>query len=268
MNIRVTGRHINMSDRLKEYATIKLEKLETYFNQLIDAHVVLYIEKLDHISEVIINGDGVQFHGREKAENLYSSIDQLFEKMEKQIVRYKEKHSMHKGPARGEINFFDVIGAEGHSIRLSQVSNKPIDKVEAYLQMKVDDKDFILFKKGIGSVDSDMDYLNKNYAVIYKINGTVKMTEIPFDKIRDHKFDEDHFVEYDLEVIDDSPVQPNIAFNKKHDCEIKKLSVDEAIKEIENNNTIDFLPFFNIESQYFNVIYKSGSMYEIAVPAF
>lgn len=268
MNITITGRHINVSDRLKEYAEKKVQKVETYFDQLIDAHVILYIEKLDHVSEVIINGDGIQFHGKEKAENLYSSIDTLINKLEKQIVKYKEKHSMHKGPVRGEFPFFDIINTEGRPVRLNQVSNKPKDKIEAYLQMKTDQKDFILFKKGISSVDSDMDYLNKNYAVIYKYNGVVKMTEIPFEKIKDHKFEEIDFIEYDLDVKDDSPVSPNISFKKKRGCDIKKLSIEEAVTEIEKNNTIDFLPFFNIESQYFNIIYKNGSTYEIEVPAF
>ncbi|HOW81332.1 MAG TPA: ribosome-associated translation inhibitor RaiA [Spirochaetota bacterium] len=105
MNITITGRHMHVSDRLREYAEKKLQKLETYFDQLIDAHIIMYVEKLEHGAEVVINGDGIQFHGREKASTLYSAIDLLFEKMEKQIMKYKEKHSQHKGPARGEDPF-------------------------------------------------------------------------------------------------------------------------------------------------------------------
>ena len=66
MNITVTGRHLNVSDNLRDYAEKKIKKLERYFNQLIDAHVILAVEKLDHISEVVMNGDGVQFHGRKR----------------------------------------------------------------------------------------------------------------------------------------------------------------------------------------------------------
>ncbi len=67
MNIKVTGRHINVTDNIREYAQKKLEKLEAYFNQLIDCHIILYLEKLDRVVEVVYNGDGVQFHGRRRA---------------------------------------------------------------------------------------------------------------------------------------------------------------------------------------------------------
>jgi len=267
MNITFTGRHMHVSERLQEYAEKKLLKLETHFDQLIDAHVIMYVEKLDHGAEVIINGDGIQFHGREKASTLYSAIDLLVEKMEKQIVKYKEKHSLHKGPARGEVPFLETISSQGRDLRLNQVSNKPIDKIEAYLQMKVEKMDFILFKKGVSKVDSDLDYANKNYAVIYKNHDSLKMAEIPFDKIKEHKFEHDDFVEYDLNIIDDSVSNPHIEFKKNNGCSINKMPLEEAILKLEENNET-FIPFFNTDSQYFNVIYKNGRNYEVAVPAF
>ena len=91
MNIKITGRRIEMSSTLKEYARKKVKKVEKYFHQLIDAHIILDIDKLDHTAEAIINGDGVQFYGLEKSEDMYSSIDLLISKMEKQVIKYKEK---------------------------------------------------------------------------------------------------------------------------------------------------------------------------------
>src|SRR3990172_3243504 len=131
MNITVTGRHVNVSDSLRDYAGKKITKLDRYFNQLIDAHVILSAEKLDHVSEVVINGDGVQFHGKEKAADFFSSIDLLFEKMEKQIRRHKEKHQMHKGPEKGEASG-DLTGVKEKQVILRQVSDKPVDNVEAF----------------------------------------------------------------------------------------------------------------------------------------
>src|SRR5512145_2782317 len=138
MNITVTGRHLSISDSLRDYAEKKIKKLDRHFNQLIDAHVILAVEKLDHISEVVLNGDGVQFHGKEKAADLFSAIDLLFEKMEKQVRRYKEKHQMHKGPERGEGASIDLTSNGGKEVVLRQVSNKPVDNIEALLQMRVD----------------------------------------------------------------------------------------------------------------------------------
>ncbi len=267
MNINITGRHINVSDRLNEYANKKIRKLGNYFHQLIDAHVILYVEKLDHGAEVIINGDGVQFHGREKAADLFSAIDLLFEKMEKQITRYKEKHSSHKVTPQEELIPFDYKDNSGKKIRLNQVSNKPIDKIEAYLQMKIENNDFILFKKGITKVDSDLDLSNKSYAVMYNCKNGLKMVKIHFENINEHKFDYDTFIEYDLKVIEDSMTNPNIEFRKNPECSIRKLTLNEALKEIESSDD-SFMPFFNVESQYFNVIYKSKDGYEVMVPAF
>lgn len=267
MNITITGRHMHVSDRLREYAEKKLQKLETYFDQLIDAHIIMYVEKLEHGAEVVINGDGIQFHGREKASTLYSAIDLLFEKMEKQIMKYKEKHSVHKGPARGENPFFELTSPQGLDLRLNQVSNKPIDKIEAYLQMKVNKRDFILFKKGVDKIDSDVDYSNKDYAVIYRNKEDLRMIEIPFDKIKEHRYEYEDFVEYDLHVISDSMSNPSIEFKKAGKCSVNKMLLEEAITKLEENKS-SFLPFFNVESQFFNVVYKSGKHYEVAVPAF
>jgi putative sigma-54 modulation protein len=267
MNMTVTGRHIGVSDRLREYAEKKMQKLEKHFDQLVDARVTMYVEKLDHGVEVLINGDGVQFHGKEKASTLYAAIDLLVEKVEKQIVKYKEKHSQHKGPVRGENPFFETTGPEGMALRLSQVSNKPVDKIEAYLQMKLNNSDFILFKKGVGKIDSDVDFDNRNYAVIYRNNGSLKMAEVPFEKIRENKFEQDDFVEYDLVVVDDSPSNPKIEFRKNAACSVLRMSLDEAIRMLDGSKD-PFLPFFNVETQFFNILYRKSGEYEIAVPVF
>ena len=97
MKIKITGRHIDVSERLKEYAEKRISKLEKYFQQLIDIHLILYVEKLDHAAELVINGDSVQFHAREKAADLYSAIDLLIDKMETQIGRFKERIQSRKG---------------------------------------------------------------------------------------------------------------------------------------------------------------------------
>ena len=187
--------------------------------------------------------------------------------MEKQIRRYKEKHSSHKVVNINKLATFDLDFNDGAAVRLNQVSNKPIDKIEAYLQLKVDNADFILFKQGISAVDSDLDYSNKNYAVMYRQNDLYKLLEIPFEKIKDHSLDNASFVEYELNIVSDSLSNPNIEFNKISECNVKELNISEAIEEIEKNKAA-FMPFFNIESQYFNVVFNNGKEYEVLVPAY
>lgn len=267
MDIKITGRHITVSDKLKEYAEKKIQKLETYFRQLLHSHVILGVEKLDHTAEVIINGDGVQFHGKEKAADHFSSIDLLFEKMEKQIRGYKEKHSSHKVADLVEAVYVDYTGPEGTELKLKQASNKPIEKIEAYLQMKIGKMDFILFKLDVSKVDSSLDYLNRNYAVMYNEGTGVKFVELPYEHIKDNKFEKECFAEYDLVVSNDSVTKPEINFKKAGSCSILLGTITDAVKTIESSGAA-YLPFFNTDSLYFNVIYRHGKNLEVLVPAF
>ncbi len=268
MNITITGRRMEMSSNLKDYATKKIKKVEKYFDQLIDAHLIMYIDKLDHTAEIIINGDGVQFYGIEKAGDMYSAIDLLVDKMESQIVRYKEKHSGHKAVSVGKAETMEIEDRGGENIILNQVSNKPLDDIEAYLEMKMEQRDFIVFKKGSRDLKKDaIDYLNKNYAVIFKDNGGYKMVEIPFDMIRENRYDSKGFAVYDLVVHDDSIANPKIDFNSNSSTAVQRMSLEDAVRTIQGSNS-PFIPFFNSETNYFNVIYRNGKKYEVMVPAF
>lgn len=267
MKIKITGRHIDVSERLKDYAEKRISKLEKYFQQLIDIHLILYVEKLDHAAELVINGDSVQFHAREKAADLYSAIDLLVDKMETQIGRFKERIQSRKGHGPEFEFVYDFKSDTGTEAVLTQVSNKPINNIEAFLQMRVDKKDFILFKKGAGTVESDVDYANKNYAVIYKSGPVFKLIEIPFENNKGSEFNTDTFIEYELEIKDESVTNPKIDFKKGSGCNIGKLTLDEAFDSFEKSNEV-YMPFFNTETRYFNILNRSGKKLEVLVPAF
>lgn len=266
MKLKITARHLTLSNNQKEYAEKKIQKLDKYFKQLIDAHIIMHKEKLDHFAEVLINGDGVQFHGREKSSDFYSSIDLLFEKMEKQISRYKEKHSGHKIDASAVKPVMTYSPDETNEIILNQVSNKPTDKIEAYLEMKADNQEYILFKKGLIEVDSEKDYANKNYAMIYNYDDSVHFVKIPFEKIKNSDFSGDFIKKYEMKIINDSAVDPEVEL-KELSSDIKAVSLDGALKELDENN-LNFIPFFNIDTQYFNIAYKNGKTISVMVPAF
>ena len=264
MKIKITGRHINVFEKLKEYAEKRVSKLEKYFQQIIDVQLIFYVEKLDHVAELLINGDSVQFHAREKAADLFSAVDLLTDKMEKQIVRFKEKTQPKKGvDAQFDISY-DFKSDIGTEALLTQVSNKPINNIEAFLQMKVNKKDFILFKKGT-TEENDFYYANKNYAVIYKSGEIFKLVEIEFNN--SGEFDSDSFAEYILDVKDESVTNPKIDFKKSGKCEIEKFSLDEAFNFFEKSGK-EYMPFFNTETGYFNILSRTGKRFEVFVPVF
>lgn len=267
MDIVITGRKLTVSDAQKEYAEKKIEKLDTYFTQLTDAHVILYLEKLDHGAEVLINGDGVQFHGREKAADFFSAIDLLMDKMESQIKKYKSKHSQHRGAGEKETIQFDISDEPGPDVTLRQASTKPLDRIEAYLVMKQDNLDFFLFRMGSKTIEGGVDYANKNYAVLYRIGEEVRHAEPDQSKMTIRPFECSSIHEYILDVKDENPAHPEVDYNRIDGCSVRLMTLDDAIDELEKKN-LSFLPFYNTETQYFNVVRGTQGKYEVIVPAF
>jgi putative sigma-54 modulation protein len=267
MKIKITGRHISVSEKLKEYSEKRISKIEKYFQQLIDIQLISYVEKLDHVAELLINGDSLQFYAREKAADLFSAVDLLIDKMEKQIVRFKEKIQSKKGVDVQFDNSYDFKSDIGTEALLTQVSNKPINNVEAFLQMKVNKKEFILFKKRTPVLENDFYHENKNYAVIYKSGKIFKLAEIDFENNSSKEFDSNAFIEYTLDVKDESVTNPKINFEKSSGCEIEKFTFDEAIIFFEKLDR-KYMPFFNMDTGYFNILSRNGKRLEVFVPVF
>src|SRR5215468_2558769 len=103
MNLSVTFRHMEATDAIKDYAREKLEKIRKYFPDPITAHVVLQAERgYQHVADVIITlHNGILIKGKEATEDMYSSIDLVMAKIERQVRRYKDRIRDHK-PHMGE----------------------------------------------------------------------------------------------------------------------------------------------------------------------
>ncbi len=98
MLIDVTGNHIEITPALKHHITKKMEKLEQKFTKIIHVHVVLSIDKkYQHKAEATVNLSGADLHADHECEDMYLSIDKMVDKLNKQIVKYKEKLKDHSG---------------------------------------------------------------------------------------------------------------------------------------------------------------------------
>lgn len=89
--INVTFRHVDPSKALKDYATEKLSKVQKVVDQPFDAHVTLSVEKYRHIAEVFTTGKGITIKAFESTEDLYSAIDLVCDKVERQLKKYRER---------------------------------------------------------------------------------------------------------------------------------------------------------------------------------
>ena len=100
MKVDITGRNTEVTPALREFAEERLHKLTKLLDDPIDAHVVLSIMKHRHIAEIQIKYRNVVLAGTEETGDLYASIGQVVDKLERQALKHKEKIHDHK-PRRG-----------------------------------------------------------------------------------------------------------------------------------------------------------------------
>lgn len=106
MKIEVTSRHENNSKEIKEYAIEKAGKIFKYFNNIIKVKVILDQEKDNHTAEIIVSvSRGNQLVAEVTHPDMHAAIDLLVDKMERQLVRFKERlkdRRTGKGTAAGK----------------------------------------------------------------------------------------------------------------------------------------------------------------------
>ncbi|MBF0273738.1 MAG: ribosome-associated translation inhibitor RaiA [Nitrospinae bacterium] len=102
MQISITGNKIDVTEPIKEYATEKLQKIKKYVDNA-SATLVLSVEKHRHIAEVTIHYSGGSSHSSTETKDMYSAIDQLMDKVEKQFRKVKEKKADHKSEKTGNV---------------------------------------------------------------------------------------------------------------------------------------------------------------------
>lgn len=93
MNIQISGRNIVLTDALKAYIHKKSDKLVLHFPHIIAIAVVLTIEREQQIAEATITINQFEGHASAKSDDMYRSIDMLMVKLEKQLIRQKEKNN-------------------------------------------------------------------------------------------------------------------------------------------------------------------------------
>jgi len=95
MQINLTGHHVEVTSSLRDYIDTKFAKLERHFDHINNVHVVLTVEKLDQKAEATIHLKGSEVHASAINADMYSSIDTLVDKLDRQILKYKGKITQH-----------------------------------------------------------------------------------------------------------------------------------------------------------------------------
>ena len=91
MQIRTTARHFDLTDDLKNFAEKHIEKLERYFNHIIDSHLILDMEKSRMTAELKVKVYGTVLTSKHRSFDMYDSVEKVIDKMGSQLKRYKGK---------------------------------------------------------------------------------------------------------------------------------------------------------------------------------
>ncbi|WP_444995049.1 ribosome hibernation promoting factor [Aliikangiella sp. IMCC44359] len=95
MQINLTGHHLDITDSLKNYVHEKFEKIERHFDHINNVHVILQVEKLRQIAEAKLNVNGGEIFANSESEDMYAAIDTLVDKLDRQVIKHKEKLIRH-----------------------------------------------------------------------------------------------------------------------------------------------------------------------------
>lgn len=97
MNIDLTGHHIDLTDALRTYVNEKMSRLERHFDHVTKTHVILLVDNKRHIAEATMHvpGNNSNVHANCEHEDMYAAIDLLVDKLDRQILKHKEKLTNH-----------------------------------------------------------------------------------------------------------------------------------------------------------------------------
>lgn len=96
MPLMITGRHVEVTTALRRHVETRFKRLERYGMRFGDVQVILSVEKYRHVAEVVLPVNGAVVQGKTSTTEMYASIDQLFDKIGRQILKRKEKLADHK----------------------------------------------------------------------------------------------------------------------------------------------------------------------------
>ncbi|MBT8448339.1 MAG: ribosome hibernation promoting factor [Gammaproteobacteria bacterium] len=95
MQINLTGHHVEVTEPLKDYVNDKFKRLERHFDEINNVHVVLTVEKTRQIAEAKMFVNGGELYANSEEATMYASIDSLVDKLDRQVIKHKEKRQRH-----------------------------------------------------------------------------------------------------------------------------------------------------------------------------
>lgn len=96
MQINITGHRMDVTPALRAFTEEKFDKLERHFDHITAINVVFDVEKLRQIAEATILVAKGELHASSESDDMYSAIDLLIDKLDRQLIKHKEKIRDHR----------------------------------------------------------------------------------------------------------------------------------------------------------------------------
>ncbi len=95
MQMTISGHHLDLTDPIREYVITKLSKLERHYEQITSTSVILTVDKLQQKAEATVYVSGAELFANAEHADLYAAIDAWTDKLDRQLIKHKEKHRGH-----------------------------------------------------------------------------------------------------------------------------------------------------------------------------
>jgi putative sigma-54 modulation protein len=150
MRLQVKGKNIEVSDSIRTYAEEKLSKLDRQLADPTKVELELTLERNpsiadNHVAEATIWTKGPTLRARESSADMRASIDQLVDKLERQVTRYRQKRQRRSHRDNGTVAAA-TTEAEPSIVKAKQFAIKPMTPEEAVLQLELIGHDFFVFE--------------------------------------------------------------------------------------------------------------------------
>lgn len=143
-NIEVTGRHVAVTDAMKDYAIEKVGKIERFTNRIIDVHVTMDIQKLDHKVSIVMKVGHWRVKVQAVSPDMYASIDKAADRLSAKLRRYQDRLQEHRATPIAvvdmNVNVYQAPGADEVELVNDDIEDENRRQLEAQYQPNKVDK--------------------------------------------------------------------------------------------------------------------------------
>ncbi len=167
MQTSFTFRNMEAGEWLKDYVSKKLARIERYIDKPVSAHVILSVEKFRNVAEIKLSARNTALQGKEEAKEMTLAVDNVIDKIERQMKKYKGKTRNHKDVASigesmgsGELSAeeYDEYDENPEVVETRKVVLKPMSLDDAILEMDESRNRFVIYR----------DFSSESVSVLYR----------------------------------------------------------------------------------------------------